>query len=99
MKVLLVCAGGMSTSMLMKKMKAYAEKRGMADFEIAARGADEVRGGEDYDIVLLGPQISYRKDAIKKVVGTTPVDVIPMKDYGRGNCEKIFSQIDAALSR
>ena len=46
MKVLLVCAGGMSTSMLMKKMKAYAEKRGMADFEIAARGADDVRGGD-----------------------------------------------------
>ncbi|MCH3943770.1 MAG: PTS sugar transporter subunit IIB [Atopobiaceae bacterium] len=99
MKVLLVCAGGMSTSMLMKKMKSYAEKNGIADFKIAARGADEVDAGGDYDIVLLGPQISYRKDSIKKVVGAILVDVIPMRDYGRGNCESIFRQIDAALGR
>ena len=34
MKVLLVCAGGMSTSVLMKKIEAYAAEHGIEPFEI-----------------------------------------------------------------
>ena len=46
MKVLLVCAAGMSTSMLMKKMEAYAKDNGI-DLEIAARSfSDKKRNGE-----------------------------------------------------
>lgn len=43
MKVLLVCAGGMSTSILMKKMEKYAAEKGI-EFEIAAVGPGRVQG-------------------------------------------------------
>ena len=98
MKLLLVCAGGMSTSMLMKKLEAYAAKEGR-EFEVAAIGVEELVNPADkgYDVILLGPQIAYRKDKIVKKCQGLPIDVIPMKDYGMGNCANIFAQMDALL--
>lgn len=97
MKGLLVCAGGMSTSILMKKLEKYAEDKGI-EFEINAVGLaeykDEWRNG--YDCILMGPQVSYRKDDIVKEV-SIPVDVIPPADYGIGNCDHIFAQLHKML--
>ncbi|MDM8245863.1 PTS sugar transporter subunit IIB [Collinsella tanakaei] len=99
MKVLLVCAAGMSTSMLMKKMEAYAKDNGI-DLEIAARSFSELKDPADdgYDCILIGPQISYQKDKVVAKAQGLPVDVIPMKDYGRQNCPAIFEQIDKILA-
>ena len=99
MKVLLVCAAGMSTSMLMKKMESYAKDNGI-DLEIAARSFSELKNPADdgYDCILIGPQISYQKDKVVAKAQGLPVDVIPMKDYGRQNCPAIFEQIDKILA-
>lgn len=99
MKVLLVCAAGMSTSMLMKKMEPYAKDNGI-DLEIAARSFSELKNPADdgYDCILIGPQISYQKDKVVAKAQGLPVDVIPMKDYGRQNCPAIFEQIDKILA-
>lgn len=95
MKVLLVCAAGMSTSMLMRKMEAYAAENGV-DVEVDARSFSELKDPKaaGYDCILVGPQISYQKDKIVKKADGLPVDVIPMKDYGRQNCPAIFELID-----
>lgn len=97
MKVLLVCAAGMSTSILMKKLEKYAAEQGI-DFEITARGIaayEEVC--KDYDCILMGPQISYQKDKIAASSGL-PVSVIPPQDYGMANCPNIFKIIDSMLN-
>lgn len=96
MKVLLVCAGGMSTSILMKKLEKYADEKGI-DFEIAAVGLSAYKDvWKDYDCILMGPQVSYRKDDIVKEVDI-PVDVILPADYGIGNCDHIFTQLHKML--
>ncbi len=94
MKVLLVCAAGMSTSMLMKKMDTYAKENGI-ELEIAARSFSELKNpaNDGYEVILVGPQISYQKDKVVAKAQGLPVDVIPMKDYGRQNCPAIFDQI------
>ena len=98
MKVLLVCAAGMSTSMLMKKMAKYAEEKGF-ELEIAARSVSELKNADDWDVVLLGPQVSYQKAAVRSKIGPDkPLDVIPMLEYGRQNCEAIFKRIDGLLA-
>lgn len=89
MKVRLVCAAGMSTSMLVKKLKDYAEQNGI-DLDIDARPVGELKDGAGLDAVLLGPQVSYQLDNVKKKVGDVPVGIIPMIDYGRQNCPNIF---------
>ena len=99
MKVLLVCNAGMSTSMLMKKMQKYAEEQNIP-LEIAARSVPEVKADVDVDVIMLGPQVSFQKDAVeKKVAGRVPVGVMQMKDYGRQNCPAIFAQIDELLGK
>ncbi len=92
-KVLLICAGGMSTSILMKKMEKYAEDKGFA-LKIEAIGMaayEEVY--KNYDVILLGPQVSYKKAEIQTAT-QKPIEVIAAYDYAIGNAENIFKQVD-----
>lgn len=61
MKVLLVCAMGMSTSILMKKLEKYAAEQGI-NFSIAAQSVNTYKTVcHEYDCILMGPQISIRR--------------------------------------
>lgn len=80
-KIVLLCASGMSTSMLVKKMQEAAKAENY-DCEIAAYSAAEaVEKASDADVVLLGPHFS--KDKIAKELPGVPVDAIEMRMYGR----------------
>lgn len=97
-KILLFCNAGMSTSLLVQKMQKEAAGRDL-DVEIEAHPLNEAHDHlSDADIVLLGPQIGYTKgDFEADLAGTdTPVEVIPMVDYGRMNASKI---IDSAMKK
>lgn len=95
MKILLICSAGMSTSMLVTKMKAVADARGL-ETEIWAVGdslASENVGKAD--VILLGPQVRYLLQKTKDLVNNEkPVDCIDMRDYGSMNGEKV---LDAAI--
>lgn len=92
-KVLLICAGGMSTSILMKKMEKYA-KQNSFELKIEAIGMSEYEDVyKNYDVILLGPQVSYKKEEIQAAT-QLPVDVISPADYAIGNVAKIFQQVD-----
>lgn len=97
MRVLLACAGGMSTSMLMRKMEAYAAEHGIDDFHIDAVGIGKCKEvWQNYDCILLGPQVGYSKGQVTRYV-EIPVEVMAPVDYGRQNCEAIFRQIEGML--
>ena len=67
MKVLLCCAGGLSSSILMKKMKTWADAHG-EDLEIQAMGTGEAveTWQNGYECVLLAPQVSYRLSSCRR---------------------------------
>ena len=89
MKILLVCAGGMSTSILMKKMEKYCAQVG-ENLTISAIGKGEVENEwQKYDCILIGPQISFALNEIKESVGI-PVAKIPPVDYGMGNAANVM---------
>ncbi|WP_432630332.1 PTS sugar transporter subunit IIB [Brotaphodocola sp.] len=89
-KILLVCNAGMSTSMLVAKMKKAAEKDGI-EVSIEAKPLSDAKAQiQETDIVLLGPQIRYELDNVRKIAGSTPVEAIDMKDYGMMNGEKVL---------
>lgn len=97
MKILLVCAGGMSSSILMRKMEAYAAEHGIEPFEIAAVGvmkAFDVWQG--YDCLLLAPQVAFNIDRLSRKC-LLPIEPIAPLDYGRANCESIFAQVKGVL--
>jgi PTS system cellobiose-specific IIB component len=88
----LFCAAGMSTSLLVNKMKESASKRGL-EVDIAAFPEGQMDKHLDgVDVALLGPQVGYRLANAKAVCGPkkVPIDVIPMVDYGMMNGEKVL---------
>lgn len=94
--ILLICAGGMSTSILMKKMEKYAKENDI-ELKIEAVGVGAFPSvAPNYDVMLLGPQISYQKKNVAEKSGK-PTDVIAPQDYGIGNAAKIFKQVEKLL--
>ncbi|MDV4150851.1 PTS sugar transporter subunit IIB [Clostridium sp. AL.422] len=91
MRILLICAAGMSTSLVVEKMKqalAPDEK----DFIIKAKaGEDFEEVVENYDVILLGPQIRFRKKELEKKTDK-PIGVIDSMDYGLCRGDKILEQ-------
>lgn len=89
--IMLACAAGMSTSMLVAKMQKAADANGQ-DVEIfatAANGVDDQYATKHPDILLLGPQVRFMQ---KKFAEKLPISVqmINMSDYGMMNGEKVL---------
>lgn len=97
MRIVLCCAAGMSTSMLVNKMQHAAQARGLAINIQAVPVADFERILPDADVVLLGPQVQFeaaRLTAIAAPQGKA-VAVIGMMDYGMMRGEQV---LDKALA-
>lgn len=92
--IVLICAGGMSTSLLMNKMNEAAKAKG----EEVETKAMSVEAFDTYsgpcDILLLGPQISYHESEMKAKCEPKgiKVAVIDMMDYGMMNGEAALTK-------
>ncbi|GEM05302.1 PTS system oligo-beta-mannoside-specific EIIB component [Halolactibacillus miurensis] len=84
-KILLACSAGMSTSLLVSKMEAVANERGL-DAKIWAVAQDKApEDMKEADVLLIGPQMRFMKKKFEKTgqeLGV-PVDVIDSVSYGR----------------
>ncbi|MDF2674419.1 MAG: system, lactose/cellobiose-specific family, component [Clostridiales bacterium] len=93
-RITLICAAGMSTSLLVTKMNAAAIKQG-AMVKIIAIGEAELKNywGET-DVFLLGPQVRYLLNRVKAEGEEKgiPVELINSIDYGLMNGEKVLNQ-------
>ncbi|MDE1248506.1 PTS sugar transporter subunit IIB [Vibrio aestuarianus] len=91
-KIMLCCAAGLSTSMLMKKMRTEAETRGV-EVQIEAFGAQQFdEQAPHYQVVLLGPQIKYMQADLQKRAEALGIKVEPidMMDYGMQRADKVL---------
>lgn len=92
-KILLCCAAGMSTSLLVTKMQQAADKQGI-ESKIWAVSVDNLQAAVDdgVDVVLLGPQIRYKLSYVKGVCDpkNVPADIINSIDYGTMNGQKVM---------
>ena len=78
---LLVCAAGMSTSLLVNRMKEAAETKEI-EFQIEAHPVGQIeKYGEAADVILLGPQVRYELKNVKKMFLDKPVEIINIHDY------------------
>ncbi len=95
--IVLMCAGGMSTSVLVRKMRAAAEEEGF-DCRINAYSVGEARKVDPgADVVLIGPQVSYLADRVRKQCGDVPFAVIDMRTYGRMDGKAVLAQAKELL--
>lgn len=94
MKILLACSSGMSTSLLVNKMRESAEAQGI-EAEIWAVGQVDVEAEmEKADVLLFGPQMRFLKSkfAPKGKELNIPVDVIAPVSYGRCDGKAVLKQ-------
>lgn len=85
MKILLVCAAGMSTSLLVQKMEKEIRPE---DGDVSIKAVPMEQFEEvvtQYDVVLLAPQISFKKKPFTKIAedNNVPLGLISSLEYGR----------------
>lgn len=82
--IVLCCAAGMSTSILVQRMVDAAQKKGIEVSIKAVPVAEFKENIERADIVLLGPQVKYEQAKLQALADPLgkKVEVIDMMDYG-----------------
>lgn len=92
-KIILCCAGGMSSSLLVQRMQKIAAQRGVP-YPIEAIGVTqaELRPDPDAACILIGPQVRFSKELVEQANPDIPVALISMVDYGRMNAENVLNQ-------
>lgn len=90
-KIVLLCSAGMSTSLLVNRMREAARSEGLECTIDAFPTSQAAIHGRDADVVLIGPQVKFE---LRKVQGllSCPVDVIDMLSYGTLNGKKVLEQ-------
>ena len=91
-KILLACNAGMSTSLLVSNMQKYAKEIGIEVMIEAMPVLQAEKSWQDWDIILLGPQVRHVIGKFKETVqDQIPVLVIDMRDYGLMNGKKVLN--------
>lgn len=97
MKILLVCAGGLSSSIVMKKVRKYGEEVGK-DITIDAVGVSDVREAskKGYDCVLTAPQVRNRFESIE-ADSSLPIAAMKPQDYALAHAENIINLAESII--
>ena len=93
-RITLVCASGMSTSMLVAKMQEAAKALGVEADIIAIPDNKFSELADRTDVLLLGPQVRLKLKKFQQDYEPRGIKValINMTDYGRMNGEKVFKE-------
>ena len=95
-KIVLLCAGGMSTSILVAKMKEYANSVNF-DCSIEAYAVETIQTtGKNADVILLGPQVGHKLKDLQAQVAC-PMVVIDMMAYGMMDGKATLLQAKKAI--
>lgn len=89
--IMLVCAAGMSTSLMVNRMKQAAAQKGQAVNIFAVASAEVANNLATHrpDLVLLGPQVRFMRPVIQDKT-VAPVRVINVDDFGAMNGAKVL---------
>lgn len=94
LKIGLFCSGGMSTSLVGSKMQKVYDAAGR-DVEVSASDfsmIDEL--GDELDVILIAPQISWASDQVVEQHPNTKVIALSMAEFGQMNGQTIVDKLD-----
>lgn len=91
--IVLLCAGGMSTSILMKNIEVAASE---INFKCIVNAYGVYKAKDvvaNADIVLVGPQMRYALPGLIETYPEKPISVIDMRDYGTMNGHNVIKTV------
>lgn len=93
-KILLACAAGFSSSMLVERMKAYADQEQLDVFIDAVYEESINKIIDQTDILLLGPQINHMEKMLQEKYKNhkVQISVIDSMDYGLMDGKKVLEK-------
>lgn len=93
-KILLACAAGFSSSMLVERMKAYADQEQLDVFIDAVYEESINKIIDQTDILLLGPQINHMEKMLQEKYKNhkVKISVIDSMDYGLMDGKKVLEK-------
>lgn len=94
MNILLLCSAGLSTSIVVNKMKQALDDT-QKEWRIEAHPIENLDDLiNDFDVVLLGPQVAHKLKSTKANFAYTgkPIELITPLDYAMGNGKKILEK-------
>ncbi|MEX2689326.1 MAG: PTS sugar transporter subunit IIB [Candidatus Njordarchaeales archaeon] len=97
LRILLLCAGGASTSFLIQKIKEAAKEKGI-NLDIVSSSVAIIDyvdwSTKPFDVILVAPQVRFSKKHIEEKVQKYGIAVflIDYKAYGLFNGKKILEQ-------
>lgn len=95
--IVLVCNMGVSTSLMVNRMKKEAKEKGYECTINAYALQKSKQKIQEADIVLVGPQIQYEIPRIKKQYPDKIVMAIAITDYGRMDGAKVLKEVQTLL--
>lgn len=98
-RIYLFCSAGMSTSLLVSKMRAQAEKYEVPVVIEAFSETFAAEKGPDADVILLGPQIAYLLPDIQRLLPGKAVEVIDSALYGKVDGLGVLKAAVAAIKK
>lgn len=94
LKVLLVCSGGLTTGYFAAKLTEAVDFLHL-NMQVDARGYHEVyQIAQDYDMVLLAPQVSYLYSEVRKILKNQVVLKIPPTIFGKYDVRECIRLIE-----
>lgn len=97
MKVLMVCSGGMSSTIVVKAIRETANKEGF-DLEIKAVGTGEFEeelAHGNYNMAIVAPQVKHRFKTFEEQASkfNVPVEMVVPMGYTPIGAPKVLAQI------
>ena len=95
--IVLLCNMGMSTSLMVNRMKAAAREEGY-ECEIKAHALQKAEKiMEKADILLIGPQVEYELPRLRVEYPDKLIEAINTADYGRMDGKKVLQHVKKVL--
>lgn len=96
MKILICCANGMSSSLLVQKMREEVKQRGLEDIKIGACAKTQyLKYLDEADVLLIAPQLNFMSNELKQLTQQHNLKVINIEPsvYGKLDATAILDGI------
>lgn len=88
MKILICCANGMSSSLLVQKMREEVRQRGLTDIRIGACAHTQYRKYiEEADVLLVAPQLNFIKEELETLNQSQHLKIMYIDPLAYGNLD------------